>query len=316
MDPQVTYTFLGPATQLLILAILIWQIAPDRRRQLHLMQAFIIGAFVASLYTVRNYFLNLNTYYMDLYLRFQAFLFNPNHLALMLVIGIPIAWHLANQEDYIKVTWLNHFYVPIALLAVILTASRGAVLALIVALLIIPFTLPLSSNYRIITLAVTLVVSIYALTTIVPEYSWQRLASISTELQGGSFGYRLDIWEEGVKLYSQHPVLGVGAGTFSWWMEKMLGTSLTAHNTFLSILVERGLVGFGLLFALILVMTSKFHYMPTQTKIFWVILLLTWALGAFSLTWEHKKTCWLLLGLLASQTTFFEERDRTLQILS
>jgi len=313
MDPQVTYTFLGPATQLLILAILIWQIAPDRRRQLHLMQAFIIGAFIAGLFTVRNYSLGLNT---DLYLRFRAFLFDPNDLALTLVIGIPIAWHLANQEDYVKAAWLNHFYVPIALLAVILTASRGAAIALVIALLIIPFTLPLLSNYRIITLAVTLAVAIYALTAIVPEYSWQRLASISTELQGGTFGHRLNIWKEGVKLYSQHPVLGVGAGTFYLWMEKMIGTSITAHNTFLSILVEQGLVGFGLLFALILIMISKFRYMPTQTKIFWVILLLTWAIGAFSLTWDLHKVHWLLLGLLASQTTFFEERDRTLKIAS
>ena len=68
-----------------------------------------------------------------------------------------------------------------------------------------------------------------------------------------------------------------------------------AHNSYLSVLVEEGLIGF-VMFASILAMVAwQVRVLPRWDRNFWWTVLFVWAIGASTLTWEHRKTTWLFL---------------------
>jgi O-antigen ligase len=56
---------------------------------------------------------------------------------------------------------------------------------------------------------------------------------------------RVDSWYEGLQMFRQHPLLGVGADMYSELH------SLTAHNSFVLVLAETGIVGFVLWLAFV-----------------------------------------------------------------
>ena len=117
------------------------------------------------------------------------------------------------------------------------------------------------------------------------------------ELEQGSWSGRKAIWSAGLELVRENPVQGVGAGGF----RTATSSPLVAHNAFLSILVEEGLVGFALFLLLILSLTLPAMGLPTVERNLWLILLVTWVVGVSSLTWETKKATWFLFGLAAAR---------------
>jgi len=130
---------------------------------------------------------------------------------------------------------------------------------------------------------------------------------------------RRSIWIAGLEIFSQKPLLGVGLGTFQHQSPQVItstlaGKEMSMHNTFLGILVELGVIGLGIFFSLLFFLIMRLRYMPSSTRIFWVILLLTWTIGALAQNWLFMKGTWLLLGLLATQASFFEGNNSTFRM--
>jgi O-antigen ligase len=81
-----------------------------------------------------------------------------------------------------------------------------------------------------------------------------------------------------------------------------------AHNSFLSVAVELGVIG-GLLFVGILGMAAVQAWsQPTRDARFWLTMLLVWSIGASSLTWEYRKPTWLFIGLCAVSAALGAQR--------
>jgi O-antigen ligase len=81
-----------------------------------------------------------------------------------------------------------------------------------------------------------------------------------------------------------------------------------AHNTFLSVLVELGIVGALLLFALLASVLCSALRAGYLERCLWITLLLTWTVGVSALTWEYRKPTWLLFGLAAAHA-YARRRD-------
>jgi O-antigen ligase len=118
---------------------------------------------------------------------------------------------------------------------------------------------------------------------------------------------RSTIWKTGLKVLRQHPVAGIGAGAYPEAVKPWLGVPgvpghfYVAHNTFLSVLVECGAIGF-LFYGLMLVAAVVYVWtLPATERALWAVMLAVWTIGVSTLTWEQYKPSWLILSLIMTE---------------
>jgi len=148
-------------------------------------------------------------------------------------------------------------------------------------------------------LAVAILVS--AAAVFVPATSWTRIATIPQEVSSGTLNDRTVIWGAGLELFRAHAFFGVGAGAFRTGVSHYLVHGIVAHNSFLSILVEQGVVGFGIFAALVISLGFAVKGMPPWPQKLWMVMLAVWLIAASDLTWEMRKTTWYVFGVLIAQ---------------
>lgn len=119
--------------------------------------------------------------------------------------------------------------------------SRGAYVAALV--VIIFFALAKKRSLLILVFAL-----IVAWQTLLPSSVVERISMTkgeSGEIEE-SAAIRLDLWDHALKLFEEHPVIGIGFGGFEFTMPQGVRWKDT-HNYYLKMLAEEGIVGFGLL---------------------------------------------------------------------
>jgi O-antigen ligase len=246
--------------------------------------------------------------------RYTAIGLNADDIALTLAIGIPVAWHLIMTYSgplrrTVRATGLIYFV--LAPVAILLTGTRGAAITGVVALSIVPLTLPWRSIRSVVLIAVMLVAIVASATVVVPQRMWARILSIQQELlEGGSMAGRAAIWQTGVDLIPEHPFFGVGASAFGAAVEPILLKRQAPHNLVLGLLVELGIVGLSIYAALLGACAMAIPRMPLPERKLWAVLMLCWLVGVMSLNWEYRKVTWLLFGLVAAQSAADSARRR------
>lgn len=307
-EPSATVTAIYTFVQLFMLVWLIWEFAQTRRQQLLLLRAYTLGSIISSAGTLLGFFNNTGLQSG----RYSGLGFNAGDLALILALSIPISLYLAVQERRTTLVWVDGAATVLAFCAIILTASRGSLIACTPTLLMFPFLFPKLRWGRNLVMLLFLALAGIGSWLFMPQSSWSRLSTIGTEISSGTLNERTMIWQVGWQVFGQAPFQGVGAGAYGpalghtlGWAFDVGGTDATspvgrlvAHNTFFSILVEQGVIGFALFFALLLTLVLSAWKLPKVDRIFWLCILLTWAIGALNLTWEQRKPTWFIFGLL------------------
>jgi O-antigen ligase len=286
--------------QLLGLVWLIWQFAPDAADVIFLLKAYVLGSYVSSLDTIAVYVTGQK---MEHYHRYVASGFNPDDLGLILVLSLPMTLYICASAPQGKRLWIYWLQPAAAVTAILLTASRGAALAGVCSLIIIPLVWKqLAGRTTSLLLAGALTASVAAL--VVPDTSWQRIAGTFEELRTGTLNKRITFWKAGIDVLEEHPIVGVGSGAYAPSVEKTLGSVkgdvAVAHNTFISVLVEVGAIGLSLWLTILLTLALSLRRMPQLELRFWAVLLLAWGIGVMAATWETRKPTWLLFGMLAA----------------
>jgi O-antigen ligase len=281
--------------QLFAFVWLIWEFCSDETRQLSLMQAYVCGAMASALMTYSAFWQNEATSY----LRYSTPGFDPNDLGLMLALAVPMAWYLAIKEKNFWLRLICLLYLPVSFLAVLLTASRMSFIALLIAYLFLVWSFQrLSALHRFFIFGGFGAVC-WGLMYVIPQSSWMRLSTIGQEVGAGTMGGRGSIWKDGLLIFRDNPLFGIGAGAFRTGLLEMHGYEASPHNLFLSIMVSQGLIGL-LLFLLVLVCAMRgLAGMHSLLCRMWLVVVLTWGVGVMTLGWEGRKATWLILGLLA-----------------
>jgi len=294
--------------QVLGVALLIWQFAPDEPRQHKLMSAYVCGAAIAVLWTIVNGLTGSTAFLLtgkagyEYEERYVISGTDPNDLGLTLALAVPLAWYLAARTSSRAARNLYQLYVPAAVVAIALTGSRGAMLALAVALLIVPLMIRQLGAARLAIMGVVSGLTAYVVYAFVPPAVLTRLSTVGEQIASGSISARSNIWSTGFEAFVQHPLLGHGTGAFA---QAVYGVSTgsvdqVAHNAFLSVLVEHGLIGSIVLGLALLLVTVRIPRMERLPRVLWMVMLLTLLTGASALSWEYRKPTWFLLGLLAA----------------
>ena len=120
--------------------------------------------------------------------------------------------------------------------------------------------------------------------------------------------------EEGVNVAIDNILIGTGAGTFSIAVEKRLKHSVVAHNLYLTILVEQGIIGFVLFSLYVTMVTKTILQMPKVEKYFWLTTIVVWAVGVFTLTWDGRKATWFILAMPLMHKAVLEKYGNTIEI--
>lgn len=181
---------------------------------------------------------------------------DPNELAALLVPAIVFAgFMLAVTRGALGRTLLVGAFLLCAV-ALFLTQSRGGIIALGVAFLA---TGLLAGPVRAKALTMLLAVAGFGVvwfTFVAPPEALSRITNFSA---GGGTG-RTDLWSIALAIFGDHKLLGVGTGNFKLVepryalgdvdlarVDLILDTPKVAHNTYLHVLAELGLVGLLLL---------------------------------------------------------------------
>lgn len=223
---------------------------------------------------------------------------DPNDFGVMIALSIPMVWYLISHSRNKLTRFLLLCYLPLACTAIFLTASRAALLTLIVALAIIPLSyVKLSMPIKIVSLLV-LALATYTIIVFVPQESLDRLTSTSAEIESGDFNQRGTIWQNGVPIFLDHWIIGVGSSAFRASYFNITGDEKVAHNTVLSVASETGIIGLMFFLSIFIVLIKAIQASSRQDRTFLLILFLTWIVGTFSLTWEYMPYTWFVFGLI------------------
>lgn len=285
--------------QVMAAAWLVWEAAEDARDLRGLMRALVAGCGVLAVMTVMDFASTsaLGLGQVAAQARFVAAGQDPNDVARFLDFGFPIGMLLFATEERWQWKLLGLGYLPLGLMAVLLTASRGGFIGATVAMLgsamLLVMWRPRGASLVFVGLTLTAAV----LWLFVPMTAFERLATIPAQLQSGDLNERMSLWTAGWRAYAKAPWFGYGAGSFS--TAAGLGQADTAHNTLIAVLVTGGVVA-GLLFTAIVAAVGR---CVAQTRG-----LLRVALGTELAVWvvtsmvgsvEENRMTWLLFGLMA-----------------
>lgn len=281
--------------QLLLVLWMVWELAATEARVRGLFVAYVAGAYVAAFDT-----LLLFREQADAMRRFAAGGADPNDMAMVLALAIPMAWHLGSSAPSAVVRWLGRAYLPVGVLTIGLTGSRGGMIAATVALLVVPLSMTKLTPGRMISAMIMLVAAGALAVAYVPETTIERLATIGTEVEGGRIGGRGKLWRAGLEAYGQRPITGFGTGHFKSAITPILGPAAqVAHNSFISVLVEQGIVGFTLYMGMLVAVFRSAMKLRGLERRFALVLLATLGTTMLPLTWEDRRVVWATLAMLA-----------------
>ena len=304
INRAVTFEKVRGSFQELMIVWLVWEFAETPEDLRSLLRDFIAGTWVLAILTIVN-FSSPEAIALGQY-RFAAYGQDPNDVARFLDLGFPLAALLANSQagawpESCASVWPERVlaigYLPLGLVAVLLTASRGGFLAALVALIGCALLLGRGHARAVLTGAFALPAIAAGLWLVIPSETFARLATIPEQLRRGDLNQRLNIWSAGLHAFMRAPILGTGAGTFV----SAVGLSPidTAHNTALSIAVSTGLLGVTIVTAIIALVAFAALHTEASLRRALLITLLVWAVTSSVSTVEDSRTTWLLFAVIA-----------------
>ncbi|MEZ5461190.1 O-antigen ligase family protein [Dokdonella sp.] len=175
---------------------------------------------------------------------------DPNDLGLLFIITLPMALFLASRGGLLGLRRLFWWAMAgVLVYAIYLTASRGALVA-IVAIAAVWFW-----QRRGLVMAGMLGAGMLGVLLMLPS----RMADI--DASESSAAGRIDAWYAGLEMFLANPLFGVGPGLFA-----DNNANLTAHNSFVLVLAETGIIGFTIWLAFVIygfrMMMAVIRYQP------------------------------------------------------
>jgi O-antigen ligase len=298
LDIEATIQRIKTYSQIFILMLICWEVFQKSEELMAGLQAYVCGAYILVASTIYNFILgNVAIAYEG---RYSATGVNAVDQALILMIGLPIAIQLffaaSHNRQGTLLRAINLLYIPLSIFTILLTGSRTSLVAVIPFCIFLAGTQQIKFDKKIIVVALVLIL-VLILVPFVPHSVITRLGTIGNSIGEGDLGGRINIWREAIVMLAKHPILGVGGGA----IDSSIGSAV--HNTFISIAAETGLIGFALFltaFGLVIYQTTG---LSRETSGLWLAIVMTWAIGVLSLSWEFRKLTWILLNFVIIESS-------------
>lgn len=304
IDVGETKTQLITYVQLFMVAFILWDLYTTAKSLSMGLQAFVFGSWVAVGSTIFNF---ISGRQISLYEfgRFSSTGVNAADLALILSLSLPVAWQLVISKQIRLPGKLllisNAVFIPAAIFAIVLTATRTALFTVGIALIYIFFS---ARNLGRIPRTVFFLISAAALVLLfsqIPASTFERLGTTEQSIETIDLGGRVALWKATLLTFLEYPVFGVGSGALS----TVVGGF--AHNTYLSVLAELGLIGFMLFGSIMAIVLFCVVRQPRDFRTLWIALLVIWSVGVMTLSWEFRKPTWIFLTWIVIGAGYLKE---------
>lgn len=179
--------------------------------------------------------------------------YDPNDLAFIMVTLLPlIYYHSLGKSGFKKL--LLAMTMILMVIAILATVSRGGFIGLIVIFMVICR----KQGMRLKSVIGPLVVLLIVFRIFAPTTYWDRISTMISPNEDYNIsgeGGRIEIWESGLKLMIRNPLTGVGISCFEEGEGQQHGERggkwMTAHNSFIQLGAELGLIGLFLFIKLL-----------------------------------------------------------------
>jgi O-antigen ligase len=277
------------------LVLLAAEFTPGRDGSLNLATAFVAGTAVPIVQIV---FLGITGAQVFVDDRLHLGNTNPNDLAFLFAIGIPLSWWVGYTR---RRWWLvaASVYVPLALYCIVLTASRAGFIVALIGASIVPWSLLAGRPRRAAAAGVIALLLTPAVGIVLPVEQITRLATTADSLEQDGLNGRVVLWGTAWQIIGEHPLVGVGGGASRTAIGEETASFEGAHNTLLSVTSDVGAVGLllflGLWLSVLVPAVRARHRFDRRVAI---ILGLVLVIGLQSRHWEYEKGTWLALSIL------------------
>ncbi len=302
IDASATQGHVVTILLLVLFVWLIWQFCPAVDQQIVVMKTFIWGHVVPLVWMYVE-FARAGLSRSALGARFTGAGHDGNYMAELLdVVVLFVVYLLARGRGRRMPFW--PFYaglLPAAAIGVFLTGSRTGVLGLAVSgvasLLILRYA-GVQTRFLFLLALAGLVLGIAML---VPADLLTRVTT-ETSLKAGTLQERVASWKAGGTAWLRAPIQGTGGGTYvDITAASAIGQGIVAHNVFVSVLVEKGIVGFILFMTFVTMIAKGAWSMPRPERYLWLGSLAGWGLASLMAGSGHDKLTWFLLAMALAQ---------------
>ncbi len=218
-----------------------------------------------AVFAIVQFFSSPDRLYWTVKPRWPGYMFGPyvshNHYAGLMEMLIPIAAVCFLKADSQR--YLVGFGLLIALVSVVLCGSRGGAFALIVeiALLALVVWRARPSRDKLIATVALFVVMTVITVWLIPANVSQRL-STTIHSPDVAYGARKNMSMDSLRMFRDHPVLGVGLGSFEAAYPKYQSFASDllidyAHSDYLQFLAETGILGAGVAMAALAIFGAR-----------------------------------------------------------
>lgn len=287
------FSFLVP---LLVLIYILNRLVTDEKNIRNIMLSFVAGCCIPICimiyFTMQGVTGELN--------RMTAFEQDQNELSVMLSIAASFVFILLKQNYPKIVNILLVVFLCVCLVAILLTGSRTG---LIIFLAVSMFGLVSFGKKGILWAVLSIIFITPLILPFIPESNIERLLETQEQVSEGDFTGRGYVWERGLTAFhSQNPIrmlLGVGYDQFQFLYNQNYGTFTAPHNTYLSVYVELGIIGFLIfLYILFYVFRKTITLCRSNRTLVYLGLFLPIIIAMVTLGLQTRRWLWIILFLI------------------
>ena len=293
--------------QLWILLYMAGDLLDTPRKQKAVMVVFSIFAIISAFFAIVTGGIGES---VDTSIRAVGFVDNANAAARYFVVAMVFLTYLRSLTNNPALKFLSLLGIFITYFGVFYTVSRTGILLLFAAQgLIFLFQGKGGNRVGLILLYILGLVALWFLS----QSIFDIIRSIFPTIIKGedTLGLRYNLWESGWLMFLDHPFRGVGigryieeVGPYIYTLEGPHRWNSVAHNTYISVLSETGVVGFGLFLTMFVTALKNFWEADVKNdpenltlRNAWLIAFLVMLLGGMTKSDQADKLTWMVMGL-------------------
>lgn len=289
--------FAKTTVQLILLCFLFTLVFDSLKKMMWAYQAYVFGNIVGSGIIIYNYFNGIMSFY---YGRYGIANIETDTLSVYLALSIPIAAYLTTIYKNRKILkFINLISIPLVFYAIFLTGTRTGSIVGMVGIAYWLFTHRKASFAIKASIIIVIIASIIAIFSFAPKASVDRIFSSGKSISSGTLNSRTTIWRGSLNQWEKNPIKGTGLGGLGYALSHEHVEYRSAHNAFIHLLAENGIIGLLLYLAIIFSVLYYILLLPTNEKAFLLSLLMVLVISQLTIHSQNEKIMWFILTILA-----------------